>query len=353
MPDRSEREAALTHDDLGQFADAVVAAFPDKQQLFAILLSKWGVRVADIVYIEKAGGLVVADLVEWSHAQGRALDMLELVWGEVQSQVAPMQTLAGRLLESDVVSQPTPAFDKSTPFESIPGAPQEAVAQADLDAVALNLLARMRSGLCVVAGDQRRASGFLVGKRHVLTSFSAISDLVGSDGSGLRLLFDAGPDFDPLPVAVKKGKGWLAAYRDHGDLGNLTDEEEARELDFALLRLDKDAPADHHVLPLPSAVPIAMPGEPVFLLQFADARELMASPGTLIKYSGEGTRVHYDANSTIGSAGAPVVTRTGDLIAMHHARIDSAAGELTLPQGIPVWRIRASIAEAGIDPENL
>ncbi|ESQ92601.1 trypsin-like peptidase domain-containing protein [Asticcacaulis benevestitus] len=329
----------MTQKDLTAIKEALVTAYPDKLGLYNLLLNSWGVRVSDYVNTVQPGVLAVDDLVEWANAQGRSHDLLSLTWKEKQNEVEPLQTVAARLLGFS--SKIPPAWDQSR---------QRGPAIGD-----------MQSAICrVLVNDKPRATGFLISKDLVLTTYSAVNDLVANEAGGeaIHLHFQGYGSLPGVTVNAAAGSGWLVAYRkyavsDTDWLYEGEDQSATEALDFALIRLAGPAPNGRAVLPLPDPVPIAAVGDDVFILQHPEGRQLEVSPGKLTAYSLEGTRVHYSARTLPGSAGSPVLTADGGLIALHHvARYGISPSNLadqTVGRGVPIWRIRAALAESGID----
>lgn len=355
MSDVQDRKK-MTQNDLTAIKDALVNAYPDKQRLIVLMENFWGVRVSDYVFSGQADALVVNELVEWANAQGRSHDLLSLTWKDKQKEIEPLQTLAARLLSLASATLPAPDQPRRrgpANLEMTSFIPRERP-------LPVSLVDKVQSAICrILVNGRPRATGFLISKDLVLTTYSAVNDLVSAkaDSKAIQLHFQGSRDLPEITVNADRS-GWLVAYRkyavsDADWLYQGEDQSAAEALDFALIRLSGPASGGRAVLPLPDPVPVAAVGDTVFVLQHPEGRQLEVSPGKLTGYSLEGTRVHYSAMTQPGSAGSPVLTADGGLIALHHAgRLPHSSSDPfdgKIGQGVPIWRIRAALVESGID----
>jgi len=351
-------EADMTRVDFAAIADAILVAYPDKDVLYALLLREWGVHVSDVIFTGQPGALAVAALVGWARSQGRALDLLAVTWSDRERECRPIQELARRWIAPPGIERPeTGAPMADGPVALIPGVGDEAHARMKRSGQADSAVLPFVRGLCLVrVGERSAGTGFLIGRRTVLTTQSIMhgAAAAGVGGEDIRMTFEPAEDAAAVELTGAPGASWVGPSSEHAPSdvsGTPVGAEAERQLDFAVILLSGDAPPDRPVLTLPAQVPIVPPGDLVVIPNHPLGGAMTLTIGRLIAYSRAGARVTYEAETEPGSAGAPVFTLGGTLIALHHAK-DIRDGR-TISQGVPIWRIREAITAAGLALEAL
>jgi hypothetical protein len=190
-------------------------------------------------------------------------------------------------------------------------------------------------------------TGFLVGPDIVLTAHSVVADLVAGRAGprNVSLLFD----YRRLPDGVTVSPGttyrlserrWLVDASPHAS-GDETPEPSsvtAASLDYALLRV-AGAPGSEPVggdraepgaaargwIELSQAAE-PKPDSPLLVLHHPAAGALAASLGRVVDMTGDGTRLRYRTDTAPGSAGAPCMDASLNLVAMHQSREAEGVG---------------------------
>ena len=186
-------------------------------------------------------------------------------------------------------------------------------------------------------------TGFLVGPDLVVSNYHVMKKVKENPGlaPGVKLTFDFKQTTDGQAVLRRKVVECFLAATDwwvdgqppssmdwDAELGDAGMEE----LDYVLLRLSSpigDIPVGGDTVD-PAAQPrgwidpskIGMApnvGEQIFLLQHPEGEPLRLSVGTIIEYSGNRSRIRYNANSKDGSSGSPCFNADLQLVALHHA----------------------------------
>ena len=180
-------------------------------------------------------------------------------------------------------------------------------------------------------------SGFLVAADVVLTNHHVVRRVISGDylPTQLRLQFDyhERDDGSIAPGTIAKvASDWLIDSAPHDPVDNrvhdITEEPKPRNLDFALLRLERkigDKPPQggggaRGWMDLQSTAPDAAPNAPVYIVQHPDGRPMQLALDTtaVIGYSPKKRRIRYRTNTLRGSSGSPVFTQDWDLLALHH-----------------------------------
>lgn len=374
-PQHAAAEATLTDADREAIREAILQGYPYRETFYNLLEFRLGVRVRDFCDIRQGEALVIKALVDWAKGPGRTLELLSLAWTEKLRENEALQSLAARFFtapEEEVRRYAAPeAFAKAA---QAPPPPDEGALEAILlrevgpladlytataESVAIladmEAMRRLAAAACVVEiGSGIRASGFLIGRRAVLTVHHALEDAIAASlaGKNIRLVFDRHAEAPEVAHLAAPGPSWLGVFRPassadrdgHGEAA-------ANELDFAVVMLEQAVDPTRQPLRLPGTVPFIAPGDPMVIAQHPNAGSLQIAVGSLVGYSADGERLHYLANTAPGSAGAPVLSANGDLIAVHHAA--RMVGENRVAQGVPIWPIRQAIVAAGYPLEAL
>lgn len=343
--DIAAKEALLVQDDRNALGDAILRAYPNLDELYYLLQTKWGVPVSNFVYVEQPGHLVVTDVVKWAHAQGKALELLSVAWTEKYSQHEPLKLLADRFFADPAIQADKYAAQRS-PLKS---GDTQIGSPDDVE----ELMQDATTGLCrIVVKGAPTATGFLIGSRTVLTTYSAVSRAIDQamTGKDIRVVFGS-DGVDQEIAAGAAGANWRGPFSSYvhagGGDGALLGPD---NLDFAVIRL-KTPIIGRDIFVLPEQVPIVVPGDEVSILNHPMGKNLVRAVGQLFDYQADGMRVRYLVHTEPGSAGAPVFNAKGHLIALHHAGMFE--GGTKVGQGVPICWIRAAIDQAGLDLDKL
>ena len=80
LADPIPAEGPLEPADRERLHKAILAAYPDADDLEILLSHKWGVRLSDQVYLEQPNRKIANELVEWTESEGRTRELLGLLW---------------------------------------------------------------------------------------------------------------------------------------------------------------------------------------------------------------------------------------------------------------------------------
>ena len=73
-------EAPLDPDDVEPIHAAILSGYSRPNDIERRISHKWGIRLRDKVYLERPNEQVVQDLIEWAEQQGRARELVGLLW---------------------------------------------------------------------------------------------------------------------------------------------------------------------------------------------------------------------------------------------------------------------------------
>jgi hypothetical protein len=227
-------------------------------------------------------------------------------------------------------------------------------------------LTEIEGMVCRIAIDSSgtlvpRGTGFLVAPDIVLTNRHVIAPVLDGNyqPSQLRAQFDyhvlRNGTVDEGTL-VKLADDWLLGSAQHDPIDTkvhpLSNEPDAGNLDFALLRLSRPAGAQTLAGGKPNGKPArgfldleagATPADknsPVFIVQHPEGGTMKLALDTagVIGISKNQLRIRYRTNTLRGSSGSPVFNQDWELIALHHAG-DPKYPELNTGQyneGIPI-----------------
>ncbi|MEP7008127.1 MAG: trypsin-like peptidase domain-containing protein [Sphingomonas bacterium] len=349
---------------LGAFVDAITKAYPDKNFLAMRLRTKWGVRVEDeISALDVPGKVLVDRIASYAQAQGGALDLLGLAWsdkpGNFRLAALADQWLpdkAGVLARYGKAPPAAPAFNIAQAAGGEPARPpleSLVVRRSRLFNLAAFIagLKQLSGALCRVGIPQVNGTGFLIGRRTVLTNYHVLQSAIElpAEGASIRCEFD----FTAQGAAVKTysgapGPAWLgpkSRYAPSDLTGTGTPGE--NELDFAIIHLDQDVELGRPSLVLPQVQPLVVQGDYLLIGQHPEGGEEQVAPGQVVAWPGEGLRCRYDVTTKPGSSGSPVLNFDLQLVALHHAA--DPTSNPTYNQGVPINRILSALAVQGLD----
>jgi hypothetical protein len=211
---------------------------------------------------------------------------------------------------------------------------------------------RFREGLAILEGQVcwidvpvgGGGTGFLIASNLVVTNQHVVAAVMAGTTrwQDVRCQFDFKRSVDgsdlvrrnPTEVPLS-GPDWLVDGREPSaaDEDPALGEAGPEETDCAVIRLAEaigDQPVGGDTVDLDaqprSWVDVARPAPPVsvgnqvFLLQHPVGQPLAMAIGKVVAFNSVGTRMRYDANSKVGSSGAPVFDADLQLVALHHAR---------------------------------
>lgn len=205
--------------------------------------------------------------------------------------------------------------------------------------------------------NQSGATGFLVGPGVVMTNRHVIEGVIDGKTSPavVALVFDNKMMADHV---VEPGHQFRLATDWHIDsspwsqVDLLLDPRDAEpgldELDYALVRLDRDPAAD--VLDGKPRGWIEMsadrydfaPQTPLNILQHPNGAplKLAIDPDAVVKENSSRTRVTYKTNTDPGSSGSPCFDKDWRLVALHHSGDPDFKRQALYNEGIPIHTIR-------------
>lgn len=217
-------------------------------------------------------------------------------------------------------------------------------------------------------GSVSHGTGFLVGPDLVLTNHhvveSAFPHLLArtSPGPDIRFRFDykvlSGTRTINAGTVYTLAKqsalvDWSPQQAEQAGRERDVDPTED-ELDYALLRIegspglksvsDSGGEARGWIEVPDGQVPQA--GSSTFIVQHPQRKPMKMAVGVILGTNRIGTRLRYDANTDIGSSGAPCVDSAVRLVALHHAGGPGRIG--TYNQGVPIGLIARRLAKSGI-----
>ena len=196
----------------------------------------------------------------------------------------------------------------------------------------------------VMVDSSARGTAFLVGPDLILTNYHVVLEqLTGSaPARGVKIRFDWREQPGASAIEYKESRlhpdRWLldaSAYSARESDGDFTPSED--ELDYALLRLERDLGSDLGWLDLRRSPPPCPPGAPIFILQHPGGDPLRIAIDSALQTNANATRVRYAADTDRGSSGSPCFDARLDLVAMHH--FGNQARRYN--QGIPIAAIQS------------
>lgn len=364
------REVEVADAQVPELVDALLSAYPDKDFLYIRLADKWAVRVADdIVGTDGPGRVIVRRIVEYARSEGRLLDLLGLAWSDKPGN-RKLKALADAWLtdQTGVIARYAPPAPPPPIFKGAGIAPAAGTEAPGLSRSALQRLVnasskpvnlgdffrgidRVRHALCRICTPAVAGTGFLIGRRTVLTNFHVVENAVKQQRAGADIVceFDF---FERNSVPVRRfglgGTGWLGPCK-HYSQSDLTGVgvPGPDELDFAIIHLDRPVEPDRVALELPFTPPIIGMHDFVYIAQHPDGEEAQLAVGQVVDIPGSGLRYRYDVTTEPGSSGSPVLDFALRLVGLHHAADPGTNPRFN--QGIPISRIRRALIDAAFD----
>ena len=355
------RESEVGDAELPAFVAAILAAYPTKDFLYIRLADKMGVRVEDdITALDLPGKVIVRRIADYARSEGKLLALLGLAWSEKPGN-PQLKALADVWLtdQAGVMAQygapPPPPLPGIVP----PRPPLEKLVNASSRLLNLGEFERglqhLAGALCRVCIPQVNGTGFLIGRRTVLTNYHVVEPAIeaGTQGAQIVCEFDfATQASTPVRHTGLAGAGWLgpkSAYAQSDLTG--TGEPLPGELDFAIIHLAEPVEPGRAALELPFAPPLVAVRDYILIGQHPEGEEAQLAIGQVMENPAGGLRYRYDVTTKAGSSGSPVLDFSLRLVALHHAAY--TASTPLYNQGVPIARIKRALQDAGLDPAAL
>lgn len=355
------REGEVADADIAAFVAAILSAYPNKDFLYIRLADKWSVRVEDdVTALDLPGKLIVRRIVDYARSEGRLLDLLGLAWSDKPGNLQLAALAQAWLIDPDGVMAKYGAPPRPPPAGVEPLRPSlQKLVNASSRLINLGDFERglqqLAGTLCRVCIPHVNGTGFLIGRRTVLTNYHVVEPAIqaGTQGGQIVCEFDfAEPTSVPVRRAALAGAGWLGPKSSYS-LSDLTGTGEPRpdELDFAVIRLAEPVEPERPALELPFSPPLVTVRDYVMIGQHPKGEEAQIAFGQVIENPAGGLRYRYDVTTESGSSGSPVLDFSLRLVALHHAA--DPAGTPRYNQGVPIARIKHAVQDAGLDLEQL
>lgn len=355
MDDLFANEASVTPEDQQELREALLYAYPDFDFLYMRLADRLGIRANQYFDLHRGFVPIARDIVEFAAGEGKFLNLLAATWTDKPGN-PKLAALANRLLPDKVgvtarfAPPPPPPAANAPARPSLEKAIEQRSRELDIDAVVEGLEA-LSKAICRISAPTLKGTGFLVGRRHVLTNFHVMEEAIGGslDGESILLQFDyrggGSPTFSPK---VAPGLDWKRQSSRYSlsDLKGVG-EPSPQELDFALVKLAEDVPAERHQLAWPLTPPIVSQRDLILIGQHPRGDAAKIAYGEVLAYPGSGLRYRYDATTDGGSSGSPVLTLDFQLVGLHHAA--DPGFDPKYNQGVPIWLIMAALKADGVD----
>jgi hypothetical protein len=342
--------AKLEPADLDEIHNALVEGYT-VAELRQRLLLKWGLRLDRKLNLDAPFGSdqLFGLLTEWTERQGRTLDLLALAWtGNPGNDY--LAAAAARLLPDQAGARAL-YEDKRLPMRP---ASLEATVNKRSHLIGYDLfLSRYQSlgrAICRIETGFKQGTGFLVGRRSVLTNFHVVEEAIANLPLGEKIVcrfdFHGAGEEEVAGTPLMLAADWLGPNSPYSqsDLTG-TGSPESGELDFALLHLAEPV-VERLSLALSTEPRVVVPGDVAMVAQHPGGAELAIAYGVLTSFPADGLRYRYDCTTGHGASGAPMLSADLDLIGLHHAADPDLHPDYN--QAVPTFRIARAIEEAGL-----
>lgn len=359
-------EEPLPPDDIEPIHAAILSAYSRPAEIERRISHKWGIRLRDKVYLERPNDEVVQDLIEWADEQGRARELVGLLWSGKPGNPR-LRTMAARLLgDLEPIAE---RYSSEWRAEDVPVLP---VTREVLEATVsersrledfgafLARLGQVGRSVCRIDAGGAVGTGFLVGRSSILTNFHVIRKAkeasVPGDAIACRFDFrDDNGDGGGEEGTVHHGaadQAWLGPSSPYSesDLSG-TGSPTPAELDFALIRLAGNVEEGRPHIALERNPPVVVPLDVAFIVQHPGGDPLKIALGTIVEIPATGLRYRYNVTTGPGASGAPAFSSEITLIGLHHAADPAKAPRYN--QAVPIWRVARAIEAAGLALDSL
>jgi hypothetical protein len=295
-----------------ELTDALTSAFT-VDELATLVRTRLGRNVEALVSLKGPADQVALELIEAAERQGWVLDLVAQLFYARPGDRRLAELAAGLGVSGFASSE---ALGRVLRAALPPVDPQSWVSRLD----------EIAAATCrIEVGEKILGTGFLVGPDLLLTAEHVVADVRnGSVSSGdIGLRFDHREAYDGVLTTsssvFRLAKDWLVAASD----------EQARSLDYALLRVDgapgvqpiggaraESSARLRHWIDVPDHASMP-PGGVVSILGYESGGRLRLSTGALVDRSTDQTRLVYDNASSPGFSGAPCFDANLRLIGLH------------------------------------
>lgn len=356
-------EAEVTEEDGTAIVDGILSAYPPHQRNFFYLRlrQKWGLVVADEVIATDGstpGKIVVSTIYDFARANGRALDLLAVVWTD-RPHNPKLAALAARLLEypNEIVAKYAdsgPTDVRSVSHPSLEKLVENRSRLVSMPAF-IESMARLSGALCRIRIPEVSGTGFLIGRKTVLTNFHVVRNAISARRSGDQISCEFDYHDSRSEGVIYNGKSdfdWLGSSSPYSesDLSGSGDPAE-NELDFAVIHLSEEVEIEREAIVMPQTPPIVSQRDYVIIGQHPGGQEAQLAFGEVVEFPRSGMRYRYNATTRGGSSGSPVFTFDLGLIGLHHAA--DPASNPKYNQAVPIWKVLKSLKDAGLDLAEL
>lgn len=313
--------------------------------LTALLLYRWGWRLADEVNVDQGFRYVVDDLVDVLEGQGRTLDLLALaiIGNRDNPRLRALSDELSRELAPWLARYQRVDLPRPDSLEALVNERSRLIRFADF----LERAAAVGRRLCrveVTRADGRivRGTGFLVGSDRVLTNYHVVRNAPEAGGQAIACRFDYQADDDPSGELVPTQAEWRLASSPFSasDLAG-RGEPAATELDYALIQLARPIGDERGWFELSRDPIVTMVGDLVVIPQHASGEPASIAWGKIVELPAHGLRLRYDTTTEGGSSGSPCFSPDFELIGLHHAADPDSRPDFN--QAIPIWRVARDI----------
>ncbi|GGL35593.1 trypsin-like peptidase domain-containing protein [Caulobacter rhizosphaerae] len=343
---------SLTGSDLQEIHEALVRSY-EPEALALRVLFKWGIRLDWEMDVTQGGRRAIyGRLLKWTEEQGRTRDLLALAWTGASGNDF-LLAAASRLLTD------LPALQGL--YDPPLGAQAPTLPKSELEAVVsersrlqdygefLSRVTALGSGICnVETPGGGSGTGFLVGRRHVLTNHHVVKLAIANRplGEQIKCRFDYHRQADggvSSGLGVGLAADWLGGFSPHAQSDETgMGEPSAGQLDYALLRLADAMPDDRPAFGLPIKPSVVAPGDVALIAQHPGGDPLSVAYGVITEFPATGLRYRYNVTTERGSSGAPVLSADLDLIGLHHAADPTNSPRFN--QAIPLFLVARDLA---------
>jgi V8-like Glu-specific endopeptidase len=315
----------LTKTQRKQLFEAFLDAFPRREELDEMITLELDRNPEEISAAGVRLRTVVLDVIRWAESNG---DLAKLVAGVLAAKPdnVKLRAFAEAMQRSGATPAPAPAIEES--YERMVWQAVGFACTAKFRAT----MAQREEAVCRVEFPEGigQGTGFLVGPDLVMTCYHVFADVI--DGkrpvSDVRFRFDHRTSADG--ITVNDGRVTRLAAGSW-----LKHSSKTADLDYVLVQIEEAIGDEDGTNGTPDAARGWLTPEPhqfaesesVFILQHPIATPLKIAAGGVVRV--RDTRIHYLANTLVGSSGAPCFTSDWRLAALH--RGGDAVGNLGIP----------------------
>ena len=306
----------------------------------------------DVIALNNPGTIIADAIVKFAHSQGRTLQLLGATWSEVPGN-PKLKALADKFLPNHAA-----ILAKYATYVPSPVPVQHASLEKLVEkrsrllnlATYIHGLEGLSGAICTISvAGKIEGTGFLVGRRSVLTNFHVVKKAIAGDYTGDKIVcsFDFNDAASPTVKFAGAAK-WLRSSSPYSQ-SDLTGEGQpgADELDYALVTLAEEVEPARKALAWPIAPPIVAQRDFLVIGQHPGGDEAQIAFGEVVELPQSGLRYRYDVTTEPGSSGSPVLSLDLELVGLHHASDPDLNPRYN--QAVPIARIMARLKAEQID----